>query len=125
MSTWTPDDLATIAAPDELEIATRRRDGTLRNRVTIWMVRHGDNLYVRSVNGPTAGWYRGARTLHQARVSAGGLEKDVDLVEADPALADQIDKEYQTKYGRYSENTQRRITSSEARSTTLRLVPRS
>ena len=40
MSRWTSEDLATISEPDELEIATRRRDRTLRNRVTIWMIRH-------------------------------------------------------------------------------------
>jgi hypothetical protein len=56
MSARTPEELAAIASPDELEIATRRRDGTLRDPVTIWMVRHGDDLYVRSVNGPTAAW---------------------------------------------------------------------
>ena len=125
MTTWTPDDLVTIAATDELEIATRRRDGTLRNRVTIWMVRHGDELYVRSVNGPTAAWYRGAQTRHEARVAAGGVEQDVELVDADHGLDDQIDAEYRDKYSRYSENTLRRITSPEARSTTLKLVPHS
>ena len=44
---WTPDELARIAAADELEIAARRRDGTLRKGVTIWVVRHDDSLYDR------------------------------------------------------------------------------
>jgi hypothetical protein len=54
MTTWTSDELTKIGTADELEIASLRRDGTLRNSVTIWVVRHGDDLYVRSVNGPTA-----------------------------------------------------------------------
>src|SRR5829696_8630409 len=42
MSTWTSDELDRIGAAEELEIASVRRDGTLRNPVTIWVVRHGD-----------------------------------------------------------------------------------
>jgi hypothetical protein len=43
-----------IGRAEELEIASARRDGTLRQPVTIWVVRHGDDLYVRSVNGRTS-----------------------------------------------------------------------
>jgi hypothetical protein len=121
--TWTNEELSAVATPDELRIATRRRDGTLRDPVTIWHVRVGDDLYVRSVNGPASGWYRGAQTRHEARISAGGVEKDVTLIRADPDIGDQIDAEYRSKYGRYAENTLRRISSPEARSTTLKLVP--
>ncbi len=122
-SAWTPDELSAIAAPDELQLATRRRDGTVRDSVTIWAVRQGDALYIRSVNGPTAAWYRGAQARHQARISAGGVEKDVTLIDADPAIDDQIDAGYRTKYRRYSEDTLRRITSPQARSTTFKLEP--
>ncbi len=118
---WTPDELAAISGPDELEIATRRQDGTLRDPVTIWAVRDGDEPYIRSVNGPTAAWYRGAQARHQARISAGGVEKDVTLIDADRSLDEQIDAGYRTKYGRYSEDTLRRITSPQARSTTFKL----
>ncbi len=120
---WSQDELAAFAAPDELEIASRRPDGTLRGPVTIWHVRVGDDMYVRSVNGPTSGWYRGALTSRQARVAAGGVEQDVELIDADHGLDDRIDAGYRDKYRRYSENTLRRITSPEARSTTLKLVP--
>ena len=54
MSTWTNDELDRIGGADELEIASLRRDGTLRNPVTIWVVRHGNDLYIRSVNGRTS-----------------------------------------------------------------------
>jgi hypothetical protein len=52
MSEWTSEELEKIAAADELHLASVRRDGTLRKPVTIWVVRHGDDLYVRSVYGP-------------------------------------------------------------------------
>ncbi len=59
MNAWTSDELGRIEAADELQIASVRRDGTLRNPTTIWVVRLGDDLYVRSVNGRTSGWFRG------------------------------------------------------------------
>jgi len=36
---WTTDELDRIGAAEELEIAARRRDGTLRPTVPIWVVR--------------------------------------------------------------------------------------
>ena len=39
MATWTRDELSKIEKADELQIASLRRDGTLRNPVTIWVVR--------------------------------------------------------------------------------------
>jgi hypothetical protein len=84
---WTLDDLTRVAYADELEIAARRPDGTLRKGVTIWVVRLGDSLYVRSVNGPGAAWFLGARATHAGRISAGGVEKDVTFVEADEAVS--------------------------------------
>jgi hypothetical protein len=122
--TWTSDELTRIEAAEELEIAARRHDGTLRDPVTIWVVRHGDELYVRSVNGPTASWFRGTQARHEGRVRAGGVEKDVAFEDADHGIDDQIDDAYRTKYRRYAASVISAITSAEACSTTLRLVPR-
>jgi hypothetical protein len=52
MTTWTSDELDNIGNADELQLTTRRPDGSLRNPVTIWVVRHGDDLYIRSYRGP-------------------------------------------------------------------------
>jgi hypothetical protein len=60
MTAWTSDELEKIGAAEELRIASLRRDGTLRNPVTIWVVRHGDDIYVRSLNGRGSSWFRGA-----------------------------------------------------------------
>ena len=48
MTGWTSDELARIGTAEELQIASLRRDGTLRNPRTIWVVRVVDDLYVRS-----------------------------------------------------------------------------
>ncbi len=124
MTAWTSDELNKIGTAEELQIASLRRDGTLRNPVTIWVVRLGDDLYVRSVNGRTAAWFRGARVRHEGRIQAGGVEKDVSFVDADPDLNDQIDAAYRTKYRRYAASIIRSIVSPEARSATIKLVPR-
>jgi hypothetical protein len=123
MSTWTSDELDRIARAEELEIASVRRDGTLRQPVTIWVVRHGDDLYVRSVNGRTSSWFRAAQVRHEAHVEAGGVGKDVRLVETDDTK-DEIDAAYRAKYHRYAESIVGSIVSPNARAATLKLVPR-
>jgi hypothetical protein len=123
MSTWTNDELDRIGEAEELEIASVRRDGTLRKPVTIWVVRHGDDLYVRSVYGRTSAWFRGARARHEGHIRAGGVEKDVRLVETDD-LNDEIDAAYRSKYHRYAESIVGSIVTSEARDAMLKPVPR-
>ncbi len=124
MSAWTTDELDRIDAEDELKIASLRADDTLRNPTTIWVVRLGDDLYVRSVNGRTGTWFRGAQGRHEARIQAGGVGKDVLLVETDDP-GDEIDAAYRTKYGRYAASIVGSVLTPEARAATLKLVPRS
>jgi hypothetical protein len=124
MSRWTSDELDKIGAAEELQIASVRRDGTLRKPVTIWVVRHGDDLYVRSVNGRTSSWFRAAQDRHEAHIHAGGVDKDVLLVETDD-INDEIDAAYRTKYHRYAASFITPVVSPQARATTLKLVPRS
>ena len=123
MSGWTDNELSRIGAAEELEIASRRRDGTLRNPVTIWVVRHSDDLYVRSVNGRTSSWFRGAQARHEAHIEAGGVGRDVLLVETDD-MNDEIDAAYRAKYHRYAESIVGSVVSPNARAATLMLVPR-
>ena len=126
MTTWTSDELDKIGKAEELQIASPRRDGTRRNPVTIWVIRLGDDLYVRSVNGRTSAWFRGVQTRHQGHIRAGGMDKDVTFVEEpDPNINDQIDTAYAKKYRRYAASIISHINSSEARAATIKLVPRS
>ena len=124
MTAWTKDELNKIGNAEELQIASLRQDGTLRKPVIIWVVRVGDDLYVRSVNGRTSAWFRGVQTRHEGRIQAGGVEKDVTFVEeADPDINDQIDAAYLTKYSRYPQYVAPMVTP-EVRAATIKLVPR-
>jgi hypothetical protein len=120
---WTGDELNRIEAADELEVAPRRRDGSLRGPVPIWVARVGDDLYVRAAYGARSGWHRVAQVSRAGRIRAGGVERDVTIQDADDAVNDQVDAAYRTKYGRYAGIVDG-ITDAQARSTTLRLVPR-
>ncbi len=125
MNTWTSDELNKIGTAEELEIASLRSDGTLRKPVTIWVIRLGSDLYVRSVNGRTSAWFRGVQVRRQGRIQAGGVVKQVDFMEeAGVELNDQIDAAYKTKYRNYAASIVNTILSPEARSTTLKLLPR-
>jgi hypothetical protein len=124
MTTWTSDELDKIGEADELEIASLRRDGTLRKPVIIWVVRYGDDLYVRSGYGRDAAWYRGTQLRHEGRIKAGGVDKDVVFTATEHALDDQIDAVYRSKYGRYGAQYVDMVVTPEARFTTIRLIPR-
>jgi len=113
-----------IGRTDELEIQSRRRDGTLRTPVTIWVARVGDDLFVRSVNGRESGWFRGTQERHEGRIKAGGVEKDVTFEDADPSVNEDVDRAYREKYRRYAASIVKTVLTPQARAATLRLVPR-
>jgi hypothetical protein len=123
MTEWTSEELTRIGSATELQIASARRDGTLRKPRTIWVVRVGDDLYVRSMYGRAGGWFPGTQARHQGHISAGGVDKDVSFADADPDLSDAIDAAYREKYRRYGERIIGGVVNPEARAATIRLVP--
>lgn len=83
MSAWTLDELDRVSHATELQIASRRPDGSLRPYITIWTVRAGDDIYVRSAHGPNNGWYRRAKASGEGRIRAAGVERDVTFEQPD------------------------------------------
>ena len=123
---WTSDELVKIGTAEELEIEPLNRSGKLLSPVTIWVVRLGDDLYVRSYKGRGGSWFRAARSRREGRISAGGIKKDITFVEeTDSGINDQIDSEYHSKYRRHGARIVNPMVAPEARSTTMKLVPRS
>jgi hypothetical protein len=124
MSGWTTDQLERINGAQEMRIAGRRRDGSVRKPVIVWVVRVGGDLYTRSVNGADAAWFRGTRVRREGHIRAGGVETDIDFIDidGDDAIHDAVDAAYRAKYGQYP-GPVTAITSPQARATTLKLVP--
>ena len=122
MATWTDRELAAVGTADEL--ASKRPDGTLRPLVTMWVVRAGDDLYVRSAHGPDNGWYRRASASGNGRIRAAGIDRDVTFGTADPATHDHIDAAYHAKYDAYGPTIVGHVIGQGARHVTIRLQPR-
>ena len=123
MTIWTSDELNKIGTAEELQLTSLRGDGTLRKPVTIWVVRHGDDLYVRSWRGRTSAWFRGSQDRHEGHIRAGGVDKDVVFAEVED-VNDELDAAYRAKYDRYDATYVDPMVGPEARAATIKLVTR-
>jgi hypothetical protein len=119
---WSSDELARVGDAEGLTVQPLLADGRIGKPVPIWVVRAGDELYVRSFRGDDGAWYRAAKARRQGHISAGGVERDVEFAEADDAVNDAVDAAYRDKYGRYPGYVEPMV-APQARATTLRLVP--
>lgn len=120
---WTVDELSRIDEADELRIASNRPDGTLRPSVIIWVVRVGDEVYVRSAYGSTNPWFRRAIASGRGRITVPGLERDVRFEPPEGADHDAIDAAYHAKYDRYGPAIVGSVVGPGVRDVTLRLLP--
>ena len=123
MTIWPPSELKSIGGSDELQLASRCADGSLRPYVTMWVVQAGDDLYVCSAYGPDNPWYRRAAASGAGRIRAGGIERDVSFAQASPEAQGDIDAAYHAKYDRYGPRIVGSVTGPDARQVTVRLVP--
>lgn len=123
MSAWSRDELERIGGATELQLASRRNDGSLRPYITIWAVREGDDIFVRSAYGPNNGWYRRAAASAEGRIQAGGVERDVRFESAGPKTADLVTAAYHAKYDDYGQAYVGPVVSTESERLTLRIVP--
>jgi hypothetical protein len=125
MSAWSADELDTISGTEEVEIQPTRRDGTLRNPVIVWIAQLGSDLYIRSAYGQRAAWYQATRTRDDGRIKAGSVSKDITFEDTESSLNDAIDAAFRTKYRQHEAQYVNMMVTAEARSTTIRLRPRS
>lgn len=121
--TWTDEELTLIEGADEISVSPSRPDGSLRRPVTVWVVRVGDDLYVRAYRGVDTAWYRNALQTRTGDIGVGRLHKGVNFLEVSHELADDIDTAYMSKYHRYPASYTEGITGPKCRATTFRLEP--
>ena len=122
--TWTQHELDAIGGADELQIASLRKDGTLRRYVTIWVVRAGQDIYIRSAYGRDNPWFVRALRSGTGRIRAGGLERDVTFQRPAEDVRAAVDAAYHAKYDRYGQAMVGTVTGPDAGETTLRVSPR-
>jgi hypothetical protein len=123
MSIWNDGELDRIGRATELQVASRRPDGTLRPFVTIWVVRAGNDVFVRSANGCGNPWFQRALHAGQGHIRVGGVERDVQFEVPGPEIADTVSAAYHAKYDRYGASTVGAVASPEAIRSTLRVMP--
>ncbi len=122
---WSNEERIFMGGEDEIRIAGRRADGSLRKPVIIWVVPYQMKFYVRSVGGREAGWFRGVTERMEGHIWAGNLERDVAVAEVPADLMERIDEVYRAKYGgRYPANIVSSVIRPEAQAATLELIPR-
>ncbi len=122
---WSSGDLERIGRADELQIAGKRADETLRRWVPIWVVCVGEQVYVRTWYRREDGWFGHVLDSRRARIRVPGLEADVaveDVGDSGAGLRAGVDAAYRTKYGRYS-GMERMVTAAAA-AATLQLSPK-
>lgn len=124
MTAWTEDELDRLDEADELGVGSRRPDGTVRPFITIWFVRLGDELFVRSAHGHDNPWFQRALKSREGRIRVGGVERDVAFEEPDQALSADLSSAYHAKYDRYGPAIVGTVVSPDAEQSTLRVVPR-
>ncbi|MGO8886356.1 MAG: DUF2255 family protein [Streptosporangiaceae bacterium] len=121
---WTDDELQRIGGTEELQLASARGDGSLSPYVTMWVVRVGEEIYLRSAGGPERPWYRRATASGVGRIRAGGFERAVTFGEAADEVHAAIDAAYHAKYDRYGATTVGSVVGPHARAVTVRLAPK-
>lgn len=126
MPNWTIHELKIIGASEELKLSALKKDGTFYKPVIIWVVRVEDDLYVRSYKGINGNWFKHLQVNQKGSISAGGITKFVNLIflnKEDKTVNDKIDQEYRLKYRKYGNNYVDPMISTQARVTTIRLIP--
>lgn len=123
MSAWSSEVLRKIAVADDLHISPLRDDGVTYGTPTwIWSVAVDDDLYVRAYNGKQSRWHQAAMRLKSGRIRAAGMTKDVSFEAVTGSINERIDDAYRTKYA--SSPYLGAMVGAQARSATVRLVPR-
>jgi hypothetical protein len=98
-TSWSANDLDTIASADDLHIAPRRTNGQPGTPTWIWSVAVGDVLYVRPYRGTDSSWYQSALQTGTGILRSGGTTYEVHFAPIDDAdLLERVDQAYRRKY---------------------------
>jgi len=123
---WSPEELERLSRAEELLIAARRAEGTLRRWVPIWAVSVGGQVYVRTWYRRDSGWFARVLDSRRARIRVPGLEADVliqDVGAGGAKLRADVDDAYRKKYVLIGRDAVDRMVPLDAAAATLQLIP--
>ena len=122
---WEGTEVDRVGTATELDLAARRDDDTVSRYTTMWVVRVGDRLYVRSARGPRSAWYGRALRHGRGRIRAGDIERDVvlDHLTPDDPVHAEIDAAYHAKYDRCGPQIVGSVVGPDAAAVTLDSTP--
>jgi len=116
-----PGELALLDETEEVRIETSRPNGPA-HRTIIWVVVDGDDVFVRSVNGATARWYREAVANPAVTIHVAGRALPARAVAAtDPPSVQRTSDALNRKYA--PDPALRLMLVPDIFETTLRLTP--
>ncbi len=122
---WSASELVDIEGAEELLIAVRRPDGSLRPAVPIWVVCAAGQVYIRTWYRRDSGWFGRVLSTRRARITVGQVVADVaveDVGSGTPEMRAAVDAAYRGKYTRYGPASVDRMISEDAAAATLRLT---
>jgi hypothetical protein len=96
--TFSNEDLAALAAAEEIEIETRAASGSI-HRTIIWVVVDAGTVFIRSVNGDRGRWYLETMSDPDVAIHVDGRRLPVRAVAApDPVSIEACSGALRTKY---------------------------
>ncbi|MCC6763480.1 MAG: DUF2255 family protein [Deltaproteobacteria bacterium] len=95
---WPVDELSLLGRTGEIAISSRRADGSDSPWWPIWVVRVGDDVYVRSTDGPDKIWFRNALRRRRGRIRAGDTVIESVFVDHQDGPQENITAAYRAKY---------------------------
>jgi hypothetical protein len=116
------EDLAAIAAAEEVRIETQAPGGSA-HRTIIWVVVDDNEVFVRSVRGERGRWFREAKANPAVAIHMGKQRLPATAIPADdPDSIDRVSAAFRAKYPRWGASLQSML-EPETLPTTLRLEP--
>lgn len=123
MSEWTAKDLDVIGSIEEVGVAPLAGDGTALKSVTIWAVTSGSDVFVRSVHGTGAGWYRHVLETGRAVFDAGDVSREVGFERVSELENQAVTDAYNAKYADQPDQFRRPMVEGVSLGATLKVVP--
>lgn len=121
MTAWPKQELASIGRVDEIRVAGRRKNGSLRTLTPVWHVIVDGAPYVRSMYGLEGQWYKGIAHHFEGAIEWEGRPREVSFIR-DSSHDAEVDTAFFAKYGDGSPT--RGITNATSKQATLRIEPR-